>query len=97
MYSLTISEDAKLDIFDAFLWYEEQQQDLGLKFESFLEAGFNLIQNSPKLFEKKCDEIRIHHIDKFPYGIHYLIDNESVKVIAIFHTSRDPQNWFDRI
>jgi plasmid stabilization system protein ParE len=96
MYSLSISEDAKLDIFDAFLWYEEQQQGLGFKFEKFLEAGFSLIQNSPMLFEKKYDEIRVHYIDKFPYGIHYLINEEFVKVLAVFHTSRDPQNWFER-
>jgi hypothetical protein len=55
MHSLTISEDSKLDIFDAFLWYEEQQPGLGLKFESFLEAGFNLIQNFTYVI---CNEIR---------------------------------------
>jgi plasmid stabilization system protein ParE len=97
MYSLAISDEARLDILDAFLWYEEQQQGLGLKFESYLEAGFNLIQNSPLLFEKKYDDIRIHYLDKFPYGIHYIMNEESVHVLAVFHTSKDPQNWFERI
>lgn len=97
MYQLEISEDAKLDIYDAFLWYEEQREGLGLNFELSLEAGFNLVQRNPFQFEVKHNQIRVHFINKFPFGIHYFVDGQIIKVLAVFHTSRDPKNWFDRI
>jgi len=97
VYQLEISEDAKLDIYDAFLWYEEQQEGLGLNFELSLEAGLNLVQRNPLLFELKHKQFRVHFINKFPFGIHYLVDDRTIKVLAVFHTSRDPKNWFDRI
>ena len=36
-YQLLISQDARLDIFDAFLWYENQRDDLGFEFEFSLD------------------------------------------------------------
>ncbi|MGM0479067.1 MAG: hypothetical protein ACQERC_07565 [Bacteroidota bacterium] len=35
-YSLSISEAAELDIRDAFLWYEDQKDNLGLTFEKHI-------------------------------------------------------------
>ncbi len=97
MYQLEISEEAKLDIYDAFLWYEEQREGLGLNFELSLEAGFNRVQRNPLQFESKHKQVRVHFINKFPFGIHYLVDDQTIKVLAVFHTSRDPKNWFERI
>lgn len=34
-YSLSISEAAELDIREAFLWYEDQKDNLGLTFEKY--------------------------------------------------------------
>jgi hypothetical protein len=34
-------------------------------------------------------------IEKFPYLVHYRVNeqNKTVKVEAILHTNRDPQDW----
>ena len=92
-YILLVSEEARLDIFDAFLWYENQRDDLGLEFELKLDDGFRRIENNPLAFQKHYDNIHIHFIDNFPYGIHYLIENEVVRVFGVFHTSQDPNKW----
>lgn len=84
MYQLEISEDAKLDIYDAFLWYEEQREGLGLNFELSLEAGFNLVQRNPFQFEVKHNQIRVHFINKFPFGIHYFVDGQIIKCSRFF-------------
>ena len=39
-YELVLSDEARLDIFEAFLWYEDQRAGLGLDFELCLEAGY---------------------------------------------------------
>ncbi|MCO5950772.1 MULTISPECIES: type II toxin-antitoxin system RelE/ParE family toxin [Mucilaginibacter] len=97
MYDLLISDESRLDILDAFSWYESRREGLGRDFELCLEAGFNQIQRNPLLYQKRYKNLRIHFIDRFPYGIHFLIDEKNVKVFGVFHTSRNPQNWTARL
>jgi len=93
MYQLLISDESRLDILDAFSWYESRRLGLGKDFELCLEAGLNQIQRDPLLFQKRYKNLHIYFIDRFPYGIHYLIEQNSIKVLGIFHTSRNPAIW----
>jgi len=52
MYDLLISDESRLDILDAFSWYESRREGLGRDFELCLEAGFNQIQSNPLLYQK---------------------------------------------
>ncbi len=52
-FDLLLSDEARLDVFEAFLWYEKQRDGLGLDFELCLEAGMNQIQSSPRLFQER--------------------------------------------
>ena len=36
-------------------------------------------------------------VRKFPFGIHYIIKNENIVILAIFHARRDPGEWKKRI
>ncbi len=97
MYNLLISDESRLDIFEAFLWYESCRPGLGEEFELCLEAGLEQVQRNPLIFQKRYKTLRIHFIRRFPYGIHYLLDGNDVKVFGVFHTSRDPKNWSKRL
>ncbi|MEP7171045.1 MAG: type II toxin-antitoxin system RelE/ParE family toxin [Bacteroidota bacterium] len=96
-FELLISDEASLDIADSYLWYEMQREGLGKDFELCIEAGLNRIVRNPKNFQKKYKSVRIHFIERFPYGIHYLLDRQLIKVIAVFHTARDPKSWNERM
>ena len=39
MYQLLVSDESRLDILDAFSWYESRRHGLGRDFELCLEAG----------------------------------------------------------
>ncbi|HEY9535412.1 MAG TPA: hypothetical protein VIQ77_12795 [Mucilaginibacter sp.] len=93
MYQLLVSDETRLDILDAFSWYESRQPGLGKDFQLCLETGFNLISRDPSLFQKRYKSVRIHFIERFPYGIHYLVDKNTIKVFGLFHTSRNPTRW----
>jgi len=97
MYHLLISDESRLDILDAFSWYESRREGLGKDFELCLEAGFQQIQRNPLLFQKRYKSLHIHFIDRFPYGIHYLIEENKVKVFGVFNTSRNPRSWVLRL
>ncbi|MEY8761772.1 hypothetical protein [Chryseobacterium tongliaoense] len=49
-------------------------------------------------FELKYDHNRIIFFRKFPYGIHYSYSEKEnlIEIYAVFHTSRDPENWKKR-
>jgi mRNA-degrading endonuclease RelE of RelBE toxin-antitoxin system len=42
-------------------------------------------------------EIRRCLLSRFPYGIIYGIDDNTVIVIAVAHLHREPNYWMDRI
>jgi toxin ParE1/3/4 len=90
---LLISDEARLDIIDAFSCYEVQQVGLGQQFEKCLDEGFTELQQHPNSFQKKYKEVRIYHIHRFPYGVYYLIHESEIKIMGVFHTSRNPQSW----
>ena len=96
-YSLIISDEANLDILEAFLWYDSLRKGLGNDFELCLEAEINRIIRNPFLFQKQYKKVRIVFIERFPYGIHYIIEKNFIHVIAVFHTSHDPQDWEGRL
>ena len=97
MYQLLISDESRFDILDAFSWYESCRNGLGKDFELCIEAGFELIKREPLLTQIRYRNLRILFIERFPYGIHYLIEGDIVKVFGVFHTSRDPARWKIRL
>lgn len=79
------------------MWYEEQREGLSFDFELCLDVGLAEISRDPNNFQKRYKEVRVRFIPRFPYGIHYLIKNHEVIVIAVFQTSRSPKNWKKRL
>lgn len=95
MYSLKIDIDAFKDIQRAVEWYEFQLKGLGQRYKQQTKKQINSLKKDPYLFSIKYNEIRCRKIEKFPFLIHYTI-NEKLKfitVFAVFHTSRNPEIW----
>lgn len=95
-YSLELTQAAKLDVQEAWLWYEEKQAGLGDDFVLSLEATINFIIRKPHIFEVKFEDLHIAPIKRFPYKIIYYLLEKRITVIAVFHTSRNPTIWEER-
>ena len=93
MYSLLISEEATWDVSEAVDWYHNLDRKLSSKLQYEITLGFEIIQKTPLSFQTKYKNVRIYYCKTFPYGIHYLLEKETIKILAVFHTSRDPKNW----
>ena len=94
-YKLKIDVDAFTDIQQAQDWYELQQKGLGKRYTNQVKKQINALKKNPYIFSIKYKEIRCKKIDKFPFLIHYKINEElkTVNIFAIFHTSRNPEIW----
>jgi len=53
MYQLLLSDESRVDILDAFSWYESRRDGLGKDFELCLEAGLNQNTTQPVIVSKK--------------------------------------------
>lgn len=95
-FNLLLADAARLDIIEAFDWYNEIDSHLADSLEMYIEAGLTTIQHNPNLYQKRYKKIRIHFIKRFPYGIHYFLEGTTIRVIGFFHTSRNPKRWQKR-
>ena len=83
------------DIYLAVSWYNEKKVGLGEHFFKSVRKQTRKLSKTAHIFAVKYDDIRCMPIEKFPYLVHYRVNqqNKTVKVEAILHTSRDPQDW----
>ena len=86
------------DITQAVDWYNEKQAGLGDRLFRNIRKQTAKLPTTALHFAIKYDDIRCICIEKFPYLVHYRINEQTktVKVEALFHTSRDPKIWDER-
>jgi len=55
------------------------------------------IGRSPFACAKVRGEARRKVVHRFPYFLIYLAEPAHIEVVAVFHTSRDPATWQERV
>jgi plasmid stabilization system protein ParE len=95
-FPVVFRPQAEAEFEEAQAWYEERLRGLGQEFVTSVQATINLVSRNPGQFQRIDGEVRRALVRRFPYAILYLADLESVTIIAVFHTSRDPAAWRDR-
>ena len=96
-YEIIIRPEARLDILDAFSWYQEQRPGLGLDFKLCVDEVFSKLRRRPNIYKKVHKEVRRVVTQRFPFGVFYLIENNKVIALAVLHARRDPKKWKQRI
>ena len=97
MYKIQFTKETLFDIEAVVIWYEEQRLGLSYDFELCLEAGIEVVLRDPESFQKRYKQVKIRFISRFPFGIHYVIIENQITIIGVFHTSRSPKNWSKRL
>ncbi len=97
-YKIQIDEEALLDIQNATNWYNDQLQGLGSRFQKQIKSQINSLKNDATLYSNRYGDVRCMVIKKFPFMVHYTINNKLllVEVFAVIHTSRNPKIWEER-
>jgi len=93
MPRINLSEAATEELDDAYRWYESQRAGLGDELlDEFLRSSQRVADN-PRLYPVVDGETRRALLHRFPYGIFYRIQGDTILVIAFFHAKRDPVQW----
>ena len=97
-FEFQISDEAEKDILQAYIWYENQQSELGKAFLDELEQAKNQILTNPQAYPVRFKNIvRGYVLNSFPFLLLYILEPNSVNVVAVFHTKRKPEHWKNRL
>ena len=91
-FSIVFSPFSLEDAEQAVAYYEEQQAGLGKKFALNLQLILNAIKRNPYYTSIRYEDIRCAGIKRFPFLVHYHINEESfqVTIIAVYSTHQEP-------
>ncbi len=83
-----ILPQAKQDIREAVIWYNNQQNGLGKRFVAEVREKVCFIRQFPKASIFRFNDERTAVLNTFPYTVHYYVDGTagSIVVITVFHT-----------
>lgn len=98
MYRSIIIPLATTDVEEARTWYESKRIGLGDEFLDLVMESVELICSHPKIAAVRYDETRTLVLKRFPFMIHYIIDEERevIVITGVYHTSMNPERWKDR-
>jgi len=91
-YKVILKPTAELEIAEACEWYASKNENLGSDLLCKIEDEINRLSQNPYQFQKRYRSVRIVFTKRFPYGIHYTIEDKKVFVHAFLHTSRNPRS-----
>ena len=99
MRTLTILPLAHQDLDDAYKWYQRQRTGLGIEFLAAVYDKLVEARERPTSFPEVSDHPphRRAIVDRFNYKVVYLASDDEITVVAVYHPSRDPAVWHDRI
>ena len=95
-YRLTVRRPVKADIRRAAQWYEGQRPGLGRVFVQQIDALLSRLRVNPMQYQIVHREIRRAIPPRFPYGVFYRVQGQTVLVFAVVDLHRDPSTWQDR-
>ena len=93
---LIFRSEAELDLEDALRWYDQFDDDLPDQFLGALDDVLDEVQLYPRMYPVVDLDIRKAPLNRFPYGIFYIVYEDEIAVIGIVHDRRDPEVWMAR-
>jgi toxin ParE1/3/4 len=68
-----------------------KQPGLGTDFIEDFRRAYLKLRQSPLLYSARFANVRRLNLDRFPYGIFYLVRPAEIRVLALLHASRDTE------
>ena len=96
-YSIEISEEAENDFDNSYEFYYYDSLKIADTFFQHINISLENIKRTPLSFPEVHKNLRKYTVKKFSFVIYYQVAVYTIKVIAIFHTNRNPEVWNERV
>lgn len=87
---------AERELNEAALYYESESSGLGPAFLAAAERACERILRHPEAAPRLLGSIRRILLNRFPYGLLYRIDGDTVRILAVMNLKRRPTYWLGR-
>ena len=94
---LIIAPEVERDLAEASAWYESRRAGLGEDFLSCVDACIASILRMPEIRAVVHKQYRRALVRRFPYAVFYEYEEGTVIIYAVFHASRAPEKWRQRL
>ena len=89
---------AEQDAIDSALWYEERRGGLGEEFLNEVDQAVRALASDGLLHRVRFAEVRRAPVYRFRYySVYYVIRENEVWLLAIFHGRRHPRSLQERV
>jgi len=97
-FKIVITQKAHIDILEGVEWYDKQSTDIGKRFYQTIQKKFKTLRQNP-FFQVRYEDVRCLPLGKYPYLIHFVLDEERelIIVIGVICTYLNPETWEERI
>ncbi len=96
MREIEFHREAEEEMRAASRYYEQRVEGLGERFLDAVEDGLDQIKRSPLSWSVYEGEYRRYSLKRFPYGLIYYVEGESIFIVAVAHLHRKPGYWKSR-
>jgi toxin ParE1/3/4 len=97
MRRLVFRAQAELELAAAIEWYQKHNPRVAVEFAEGVDRILAAIQANPYQYQAIEGDARRAVMRDFSYAIVYLVKEAELTVVSVFHTSRDPRVWRDRL
>ncbi len=89
---------AEQDALDGAIWYEKRQPGLGGEFLDEVYRAAEALSESALHHRIRFADVRRMPVHRFKfYGIYYVVRQDEVWILAIFHGRRHPRTLAERV
>ena len=96
-FSVEVSDEAEIDFDKSYEYYYKDNPNVADIFFQSINLSLENVKQYPFSFPEIHKNVRKYVVKKFPFVIYYQVTESVIRIIAIFHTSRNPEIWNDRV
>ena len=96
-YRFEAEAAVEFDVESTFQWYETEEPGLGFEFLTQLRGCYERLLRTPYAYQELRSGIRRSLTKQFPYAVYFSIEGDTVLVLAVLHTARDPALWQEHL
>ena len=88
-----LDPEAQAEFDEAYDYYEGRRTGQGEAFADEVQVVLDLIGQMPRIHQVVFQDIRRAVVRGRPYCVYYREEPTRMRVLSVFHTSRDPAVW----
>jgi len=77
--------------------YDRERAGLGVEFNRQVAETLAIIASDPQRYPIAEGDVHFASVSGFSYCIYYRVRRGTIRVLAVYHQSRAPGGWLDRI